>query len=170
MDDELKRTIFVDMDGVISDWDIWFKHISGGLPEDEYKTKFGNNSAFELVKSKGINWWATMPWTDDGKKLWTFINDNFLEVKILTASGSPGQASSYAKKGKLIWIQRNLPELIEGDFIIVGPASEKWKYCNPGDILVDDSEKNISDWTRAGGEGVLHRNYYDTISKLKMYI
>lgn len=37
----------------------------------------------------------------------------------------------------------------------------------PGDILIDDMEKNITRWVEAGGVGILHVNAADTIEQLK---
>jgi 5'(3')-deoxyribonucleotidase len=168
-DANINRTIFVDLDGVLIDWDGGFRKISGGLTGDEFVAKYDKIQSIELIKRYGSQWWANLEWLPDGKELWQYITSNFLNVKILTATGRPGQYTSQATKGKIQWMRDNLTHLSDKDKIIVGRKGEKERYCKPGDILVDDNESNIQDWINAGGIGILHRTARNTISQLKEY-
>jgi hypothetical protein len=38
----------------------------------------------------------------------------------------------------------------------------------PGDILIDDRSSNIEEWHAAGGTGILHTNYIDTLCQLEI--
>lgn len=168
--EDYNRIVYIDLDGVLINWRGGFEKISGGISSDDYELKYGKISSMELVKKYGVNWWATLEWLPGGKELWNYVKDNFLNVKILTASGRPGKASSMAKKGKRIWMNKNLPEVNLNDIIIVGSAKEKSNYSNPGDILIDDTPSNINDWTNKGGIGVLHENPEKTMRELGEYI
>lgn len=169
MDQNLEITVYVDLDGVLVNWDKGYRQISGGLSDDEYKAKYGGSASLNLVKKYGVDWWANLEWLPGGKELWKFVRNNFLKYKILTATGKPGEWSSIARKGKHIWMKRNLPGLPESDQIVVGPKGEKKNYAKPGDILIDDTPRNIQDWIDAGGVGILHKDALSTIQQLKDY-
>lgn len=170
MEDAATQTVYCDLDGVIVDWQSGFKRISQGLTGEEYEVKYGKVSSMELIKSHGIEWWANLEWMPDGKDLWNHINDNFVNIKILTATGRPGGYTSMARKGKEIWMKNNLSGFPDKDKIIVGRKMEKAQYAKSGDILIDDTPSNVNDWIQSGGIGVLHKNAMSTISKLKEYV
>jgi 5'(3')-deoxyribonucleotidase len=48
--------------------------------------------------------------------------------------------------------------------------SEKYKYTAPNHILIDDRKNNISKWIAAGGIGVIHTSPDDTIKQLEEII
>jgi hypothetical protein len=88
----------------------------------------------------------------------------------LTATGKPGEWSSIARKGKHMWLDANLKNVHVSDRIIVGSKSEKKQYARPGDILIDDTLVNITDWNGVGGIGILHKNSRSTINHLKEFV
>ena len=49
----------------------------------------------------------------------------------------------------------------QSDVIIAPYSKDKVKHCRPGDVLIDDSGLNISQWTDAGGIGILHTNSFE---------
>jgi 5'(3')-deoxyribonucleotidase len=91
-------------------------------------------------------------------------------VEILTAV--PRRTTlPHAEEDKYNWIVKYFGEEIKVNF---GPHSRnKWEHCKPGDILVDDRPSNIEEWvTKGQGIGILHdyKNHYptlDAINKLK---
>jgi hypothetical protein len=48
----------------------------------------------------------------------------------------------------------------------VTQASEKKHYALPGDILIDDSARNCSEWREAGGTAIHHRNFEQSMTEL----
>lgn len=167
--DSIETIVFCDLDGVLVDWNKGYKNVSGGMSEDEFKAKYGGAASLNLLKQYGVSWWINLEWMPDGKKLWEYIQNNFLRYKVLTAVGKPGEWSSMAKKGKYIWMKNNLPDLPQRNQIVVGSKSEKKNYARPGHILIDDTPGNIRDWITNGGIGILHENALSTIQKLKTY-
>ena len=157
------RKIYIDMDGVLCDFDKKFKEISG---EDfiEYSDKYGWNKTWKTIEKSGIEYWSEMEWNGGGKKLWNFLK-NLDNVEILT--GSPrDKVGEYAKKGKEIWIKKNIGDIkvnhIEGKL--------KFTYVKNNDILIDDMERNCNLWENAGGIAILHKNTNNTIEELKKLI
>lgn len=54
--------------------------------------------------------------------------------------------------GKVKWIQRRLPGWIHRQYII---TPRKYVCARPGHLLIDDSDKNLVDWRKYDGVGIL---------------
>ena len=52
-------------------------------------------------------------------------------------------------------------------YIFVNTGAEKARYARGGNILIDDSQSNITAWEAAGGIGVLHVNDANTIKQIE---
>ena len=62
----------------------------------------------------------------------------------------------YAIYDKVRWAESYFP----GIPVFFGPYSEdKWVRCEPGDILIDDRKINCEQWTRAGGQAHVYREW-----------
>lgn len=46
-------------------------------------------------------------------------------------------------------------------------SMDKWRYCEKGDILIDDNALNISQWNSAGGIGILHHSFKKSLEELE---
>ena len=146
----MKYKIYVDMDGVLTDWDSRFKEYSGGKSADGYEEK----DMWEIINRGGVKWWSDMKWLPDGKTLWKHLMAT--KPTILT---KPSRDKS-SITGKEIWLKKNLPGV---EKII---TQDKSQYAEPNAILIDDTEKNINGWEEAGGIGILHKNLNDTVMQL----
>lgn len=157
LNEEKEYSIFVDMDGVLSDFE---KATNAIDPKVKYKdiTDKDDTIFWGHIAKGGLKFWSDMPWTKDGKKLWSFIKQ--YNPTILSA---PARTLPDSKKGKKIWIKRE----VNNNPVIFARARDKQKYANPNAILIDDLEKNIKQWEMSGGIGILHKNTNDTIKKLK---
>lgn len=165
LEQDLSRIVYVDMDGVLVNFDKGFEKISGGVSMDDYIEKHGKTAAWKLINSKGSNWWANLEWMPDGTKLWSFVQN--LNVKILS-SATVSNSGGLAKKGKMIWIENHLGKNI--DAILVDSSVDKQRYARPGDILIDDLPSNIDQWIAKGGIGILHKSAASSIEKLQKII
>lgn len=152
-----KYKIFLDLDGVLCDWESQFKKFSGGVPVDTYEAEHGEQKRYELVRKNSPEYYSTMNWTKDGKILYNFVK-NF-PVSILSHSTDPE-----SKVGKLKWLEDNK---INFKPILVSNREDKKKYANPNSILIDDNINNITEFNQMGGIGILHTNATQTINKLK---
>lgn len=154
--------IFCDLDGVLCDFDNRFKDYTGLYPE-EYNKKYNIRAFWKEIEKHGVEWWSQMNWMENGKELWNFLLKNFDNIQILT--GSPwGKAGQYAKKGKEIWVAREL-----GLYNVIHKSGrKKWELCeNESDILIDDNKTPIENWKeKGGGTGILHISTIKTIEKL----
>lgn len=62
------------------------------------------------------------------------------------------------RENKYTWFERR--GIPRNKVIIVDHASEKLKYCKPGDVLYDDRKKTIQEWNELGGIGIHIKNKY----------
>ena len=138
-------TIYLDMDGVIADFDQRFMDVSGMTP-NEYKDKHGLKKFWNLIdKENKVKFW----------------------VGILTAPSVRKQS----KIGKTVWLRKIHPDLFPNTpKINFKPAKEKHQVkqsLTKSDILIDDKVSTIDTWNQSGGTGILHTSTPNTINQLK---
>lgn len=144
-------TLYVDMDGVITAFQKKLSETLGRPVEKEFK----DPKIWAIINKRGKNFWASMEWMEDGKKLWEGLKK--YDPTILSApTNHPSSV-----EGKKEWLKENLPGV---PFII---EQKKDKYADKNSILIDDREKNIKKWEEAGGIGILHKDAETTLEKLK---
>lgn len=149
-------TIYLDMDGVIADFNKRFKQLTGKIPKD-FEQKFGTDKFWEVIDKDGVKFWVGIPWTEDGKELYNFVKQ--YKHNLLSAPSK----NNTSRLGKRLWRKNNTPE----SKLILSPADKKQNYAAPSHILIDDREKTINQWIAKGGIGILHKNTQDTIKQLK---
>jgi cytidyltransferase-like protein len=150
-----KYKIYVDMDGVLVDFDGGYEKLTGMTTRaaDEKGPEF----FWKPISKAGAKWWITLNWMSDGKQLWDYVKKYNPE---LLSAPSREEAS---RMGKRVWVKRELP----GVKLILRSADKKQEFASPNSILIDDREKNIEQWKNAGGIGILHTDAASTIKKLK---
>ena len=161
MEDKKKYQLYVDLDGVLTNWEKEVEMLGQGTAEEIIEHS-GESGLWTVIQDKGVAFWANMEWLPDGKELWSFCKKN--NPIILTAPPTVLPGRQYAEKGKKIWIRRELgPDVA----YIIKPSKEKRKFATPNAILIDDRQENIKGWVRDGGIGILHTSAKDSIKKLR---
>jgi hypothetical protein len=62
----------------------------------------------------------------------------------------------YAASDKVWWAHERYPDIP----VFFGPFSyDKWRHCEPGDILIDDRTSNCTEWIEAGGQAHIYRDW-----------
>lgn len=150
------RNIYVDMDGVLVDFDGFIKQQFGKNFIDL------NNDWIWSKLAKYEDLYAILEPMVDAYDLWNAIKH--LKPKILTAVPSKIEMQR-APSDKIEWVKKYLSKDVEVNF---GPHSiNKQEWCKPGDVLIDDSPINIVQWESRGGYGILHSTASLTIKNLK---
>jgi len=162
---EGKFNIYLDMDGVVADFDQRFIDLSGMLPK-EFEEKFGRKEFWNFIDEKNkLKFWIGIPEMSDAKQLVDYITPHGFEM--LTAPSIKKQ--SYI--GKMLWIKNHVGSLFSfKPYINFKKAKDKHNVksnLTPNDILIDDRADTIDRWNAAGGTGVHHTSASSTINKLK---
>jgi hypothetical protein len=92
--------IFCDLDGVLVDFEAGVKRIFGGRSPDELP----NQSAMWAAIGRADRFYATLPWTEDGRALWDVLRNHPTTPDILT--GVPRSVKSRSEK--FTWCVREL--------------------------------------------------------------
>lgn len=145
--------VFLDMDGVIVDFVPTTLERLGFRPDD-----YDPKGQWDMEKVLGITveefweaiddieFWSTLPKTEFFEPMMQLLRP-YIEQKKVVLLSSPSRQSSPAA-GKILWIEDNIPGM---PYIF---TSKKSLLATPNRVLIDDSDKNIDYWRKAGGIGI----------------
>lgn len=155
--------VFIDMDGVIADFEKRYFEKFGVTPETtRNKKNFGNY--FDTFINDGE--FAKLDKMPDTDLLISYLNSLSIPKEILSSTASPEWHSMIAPQ-KYFWLNKNK---ISYPANFVPGKKHKSKYATPDSVLIDDTESVIEAWNKAGGIGILHTDAISTIAMLKMYV
>ena len=144
--------LFLDLDGVLADFDRGVQAVTGKRPEELPLREMWRALA------KAPDFYNTLEFMHDAEELWEFCRP--FRPTILT--GLP--LGSWAPAQKERWVRRMLGADVP---IITCMSRDKHKYSGPGHVLVDDREKTREAWERAGGIFIHHTGARRSIAALK---
>ena len=147
-------TLFIDLDGVLSDMDTAYAAITGAPPDKKL-----DNVDWRLVVAEP-GFYANMPPMPDMRELWDYVS-TWPDVVILT--GVPTYVPE-AEADKRAWVTKHLGAHVR---MIGCKSRNKSLHMKPGDIIVDDWEKHRKLWTDKGGIWVMHTSAAESIAALK---
>ena len=154
-------TLYLDMDGVVADFDEYAARTlglppsEGVYPEDKWTQLASNPRLYRDLRKT--------PYADDLVIFCKHIakKQNW-DLKFLTAVPK-GNDVPWAFYDKVFWAEK----YFSGIPVFFGPYSkDKWQRCQPNDILVDDRKSNIEEWHKQGGRAILHTDFISTVEKL----
>lgn len=153
--------IYLDMDGVIADFDKWVKDNIGILTTQK-DTWDGINKYYEKYPTKLI--FQNFELMPNAMDLFNYVNK--YNPTFLTSTGKNFKDIDKITIEKINWANIHFPNT---EIIVVNSSKQKSKYADENSILIDDREKCIIPWVDAGGIGILHKNVFTTIENLKIY-
>ena len=138
-------TIYLDMDGVLVDFDKQFEELTGMAPS-AFEAKNSSDEFWAAIDGAGVGFWRGMKWMPGGEALYNRASKfpHFL-------LSSPSR-SDVSKIGKHLWRRDKTPSTK----LILARSYNKKNYANPSSVLIDDREDNIKQWRDAGGIGILY--------------
>lgn len=129
-------TYYFDMDGVLTDF---------------------HREAYSYMNAINREWIANLlPFMGNVEAVRNLLAHGH-KVYILTKA-----ASEDAKAGKIDWLNKYLPEVVENFICIVGNG-KKVDYIREAGMLVDDDPKNLRPWAKAGYEVLLVEHKGQTV-------
>ena len=154
------KKIYLDMDGVLCDFDKRF-HELFDHPPNEVKGTFTHSTHWkEFVTGDHF---ATLDWYPGAKELLQYLNQFNIPIEILSSSGGEEYYEIIAEQ-KTRWLRNNG---IDFAVNIVPGKRYKRDFADPYHVLIDDTERNIIEFIEAGGFAVLHTNLDYTIATLE---
>ncbi len=141
--------IYLDMDDVVADWheaaQIFLKRRwnkdGERIPQDEWN-KIKQYSRF----------YRELPLKPGAYELYNYcknlVEEGRAEGLFFLTALPHDNSMPWASQDKVWWAD----EYFKGTPVFFGPYShDKWRHCEPGDILIDDRHSNCSEWRSAGG-------------------
>ena len=149
--------LFVDLDGVLADFDKHFEDCFGVRPnQDTYEPK----GMWNMIRAHG-SFYRDLPPMVDALKFWNALRLCYLHPVILT--GIPASILDVETQ-KRAWVREHLGEHVQ---VICTYSRLKFKYGKKGDVLIDDRLKYASLWQDMGGIFIHHTDNEQTLSHVR---
>ena len=154
--------LFVDLDGVLADFDAGVRQATGRDPAELHTRQMWG------ILAKTPDFYTVLSWMDDGREFWNAVRKH--NPVILTGLPMGG----WAEPQKRSWCARELGASVP---VITGLSRRKAELAREwltiGDceektpVLVDDRLKLKGSWEDAGGTFILHLNAEKSLGELK---
>jgi len=155
--------IFLDMDGVIADFEKRYESLYHIHPRDAEKNNNFVKFFDEFIATKQFSTLDLMPGASEGMD---YIKTLPVVTEILSSTASEARYDAISRQ-KQIWLQIHGITFKQN---FVPGKRHKYKFATEDSIIIDDTESVVMDWRKAGGIGILHRDWSSTLSVLRMYI
>ena len=157
--------IYLDMDGVVANFNKRFKDLSGLLP-DQFIEKNGKNAFWELIDEKHkVAFWRGIEIMPGAEKLVNFVSQYPYEM--LTAPSTKKQSVI----GKSLWIRDKVGTLYPSQPKVTYRSAKEKHNVKPEltkfDILIDDKKSTIDRLDAKGGTAIFYQNADQVINDLK---
>ncbi len=151
----MARRIFIDLDGVIADWEGLALKVVGAENDSQVKAELKTGKdiedifpdSWDRISAYNGRFWEeleVLPW---GQQLYDTAS-KYGDVAFLTSGGNVHkrtEAVSQACAGKTRWVAKYFP----GANLIL--TREKHLCASPISLLIDDTKKKIEQFTQYGG-------------------
>ena len=155
--------IYLDMDGVLCDFNKRFVEVNAINPE-EVRGTFTNSREWEQFVYE--EHFATLDWFPGGTELWKYVSSLGVPLEILSSSGGHRYYDMIVAQ-KTTWLQENG---IDIPVNIVPGKRYKRDFARSTHILIDDTDRNVVEFIEAGGIALLHKESTTTIKNLELFI
>ena len=164
-EEESEYKVYLDMDGVLADFDQRFRDLSGMEPRD-FENKYGKKAFWNLIDEENkIKFWVGIPVMPGAADLVDAVKD--YDYELLTSPSAKKQ--SYL--GKILWVRNNTGNVFPSKPRINFKKAKEKHLVKPQlaktDILIDDREDTIGRWNAAGGTGIVYKNIGQVLNDLK---
>ena len=156
-----KYKIYCDMDGVLADFKTAAVKVNG-MSISKWMNIPSSQQKWERIKNTS-NFWHNLPWMPGGQALWRYISK--FDPHILSAYVEETYDPNCIP-GKRAWLRKKA-RITDNNKINLVRRKEKKNFAKKDAILIDDYQKNVDEFKRAGGVGIHHTSYSKTISELK---
>lgn len=167
------KNVFCDLDGVLVDLQAGYKKLTGMDMEEADRFHNYDHEAFWDKPKADPTFWETLPLMENADFLIKYLDDvrhGFFHVFLLSAGVRDYRTCSTQKRK---WVKANTPFGAEYTHIVRRSEKQMFATTSKGvpNVLIDDYEKNIEEWTAAGGIGLLYdyTNPWKVTSEIELY-
>ena len=155
--------IYLDMDGVLADfYKRYFERYRLAPREAEKKKEF-NKYFDDFIETRQFASLDLLPGTWDAL---SYFRNCGIPIEILSSTANKERYETISEQ-KIEWLKKyNInfkPNFVPGKRF-------KYEFATPNSIIIDDTESVIDDWNKAGGIGILHKDWNTTLAILSMYL
>lgn len=115
----------------------WMLHEIAGIPEYDFWKALDNH-----------DFWSTLPFMHDAFKILNLVEERFGEKNVFLLTAHTW--SHHCTGGRHAWINKMMPDYGSRFFI----GCEKYAFAHYGTVLIDDRDKNIKLFKKAGGRTI----------------
>jgi 5'-nucleotidase len=152
----MNTRLYIDLDGVMADFDKYFFD-SFGVESN----KLDDPTLWKWINGAG-NFFSSLPLMPGALEF--FKSVEHLNPTILTAC--PKSNYTVAATQKRQWVYKHLSENVTV-IPMMGGKNKCLFMHSPGDVLIDDFEKNCIPWREHGGIAIQHTNFAVTSKIVK---
>jgi len=160
----ITKKIWIDLDGVMADFQKKLIEIFG----PNYK-ELSTNAQWKRLQEED-HLFLHLNEIEDAQSLLSSIikiaAEYCCDLEFLTALPYSTGNLLTSRDDKILWVKRHLSITIPVQTIIGG--TNKYKFASSGDILIDDTQRNLGPWETAGGIGILHESNNSAPTLLKL--
>jgi phosphoglycolate phosphatase-like HAD superfamily hydrolase len=156
------KNIYLDMDGVIADFDKRYQELFNITTKQAERDKKWVQFFDKFIQDRHF---ATLDLMPEAIELMDYLKGTGIPITILSSTSSE-KRDGEIRPQKMEWLKKHK---IDFPVILVPGAHLKKDYATPDSILIDDTSKNIDDWRREGGVGILYEDLLHTRIMMSMY-
>ena len=159
--------IYLDMDGVLADFDKGVNEMCGMLAtsQNQRYDRQHDDRMWEAIRQVG-HFYDKLEPMPGAKEMFDIIYGKYGDqCEILTGIPKPFRRIDTAGEDKIAWTRRMLSETVKINIVY---RKEKMDHCQgPQDVLIDDRADTIREWESKGGVGILHKSAGETLARLR---
>ena len=159
----MRRNIFLDLDGVLADFDTAARKVFDGMNPREFEDQHGEPEFWRRLAAQD-EFYTNLPLMPGAREFHDEVNEISLERtgnRVIILTGTPSSIVGAAEH-KRAWVKKHMGH----GRVITCASKDKSRYCQFDDILIDDWDKYRHLWEGSGGKFIHHKTPGQSLSEL----